>query len=194
MKFRNWIALGTLAGLVGTVSAQIGRTFVYNAADSVSADYSKAGNVTLKSTSNVAVNPYLYITGNLNANWTVTGWGIGQNSEINSIFFYHNETLTLQLSQFDNPSKVSGTPTGDQFVQLHGEVSVYNGRTETSLYDTGLLAIAKLNGLFQASGPSFGSAQTAGVMRVDFTRQLTLTPTTGPGVYQNVGNITVMRN
>ena len=198
MKFRTWIALGMLAGILGTVSAQIvpanGRTFVYTAVDSVKADYSKTGNVTLKSTSNVAVSTYLYITGNLSANWTVTGWGVGQNSEINSIYFYHNETLTLQLAQFDNPSKVSGTQTGDQFVQLNGQVTIYNGRTGNSLFDTGLIAITKLNGLFQASGPNFGSAQTAGVMRVDFARELTLTPATGPGIYQNVGSITVMRN
>ena len=198
MRLSTLIALGAILGVVATVSAQAGpvkgRTFTYTATDSVNSDFSKSGNVTLKSVSTVTVDPYLYITGNLSANWTIDGWGVGTDNELNSIYFYHNETLTLQMAQFDNPAKVSGTQTGDQTVQLNGEVAIYNNGTGVSLFDTGLLAISKLNALFQASGPNFGAAQTGGVMRVDFSRQILLTPSTGPGVYQNVGTITVMRN
>jgi len=198
MKLKASIAIVALAGIVGMAAAQsapvAGRSFTYSASDSVNTDFSKAGNVTLKSASTVTVDPYLYITGNLSANWTVDGWGVGQDTELNSIFFYHNETLTLQLAAFDNPAKISGTQTGDQAIQLQGELAFYNNASSKSLYDSGLVGIANLNTMFQPSGPSFGAAQTGGVMRVDFSRQISITPATGPGVYQNVGTVTVIRN
>ena len=198
MKLKASIAIVALAGIVGMAAAQsapvAGRSFTYSASDNVNSDFSKAGNVTLKSVSTVTVDPYLYITGNLSANWTVDGWGVGSDSEINSILFYHNETLTLQLAQFDNPAKVSGTQTGDQAVQLQGELAFYNNATSTPLYDSGMVGIASLNGMFQPSGPNFGADKTGGVMRLDFGRKISITPSTGPGVYQNVGTITVIRN
>ena len=198
MKLKASIAIVALAGIVGMASAQTapvtGRSFTYTASDSVNSDFSKAGNVTLKSVSTVTVEPYLYITGNLSANWTVDGWGVGQDTELNSIFFYHNETLTLQLAAFDNPAKISGTQTGDQAIQLQGQMAFYNNASTKSLYDSGMVKIGALNNMFQPSGPSFGAAQTGGVMRVDFSRQISITPATGPGVYQNVGTITVIRN
>ncbi|MDR3690891.1 MAG: hypothetical protein P4L46_16045 [Fimbriimonas sp.] len=48
--------------------------------------------------------------------------------------------------------------------------------------------------MFQPSGPSFGSKDTGGVMRLDFGRKISITPEVGPGTYQNVGTITVIRN
>jgi hypothetical protein len=198
MKFKASIALVALAGIVGVAAAQAGpvkgRSFTYAASDNVSQDISKVGNATLKSASNVAVDPYLYITGNLSANWTVEGWGVATDTEVNSIYFYHNETLTLQLSQFANPTKISGSQTGDQAVTLSVQMAFYNNATSTSLYDSGMVGIASLNTIFQPSGPSFGAAQTGGVMRLDFIRQISVTAATGPGIYQNVGTITVIRN
>ncbi len=198
MKLKASIAIITLAGIVGMAAAQSapvkGRSFTYTASDSVNSDFSKAGNVTLKSVSTITVDPYLYITGNLSANWTVDGWGVGTDTELNSIYFYHNETLTLQLAAFANPAKISGTQTGDQAITLNGEMAFYNNAVAAPLYDSGMVGIANLNNMFQPSGPSFGAAQTGGVMRVDFSRQISITPSTGPGVYQNVGTITVIRN
>jgi hypothetical protein len=160
----------------------------------VDSDFSKAGTVNLKSVSTVTVNPYLYISGNLGANWTVDGWGVGTDTQVNSILFYHNETLTLQLAQFDNPAKVDGTKTGAQAVKLEGELAFYNNATSDSLYDSGMVGIASLNGMFQPSGPNFGADKTSGVMRIDFSRKISITPEVGPGTYQNVGLITVTRN
>ena len=198
MKLRTSIAVISLAAVVGVASAQSapvkGRSFTYSSSDAVNQDYSTAGTVTLKSASNVTVNPYLYITGNLSANWIVDGWGVGTDSETNSIKFYHNETLTLQLAKFDNPAKVSGTQTGAQAVSLQGQLQFVNDATATSLYDSGMVDIASLNGMFQPSGPSFDAKSTGGVMRIDFSRKISITPEVGPGTYQNVGIITVSRN
>jgi len=198
MKLKASIAIVVLAGLAVVASAQSGpvkgRSFTYSSSDAISQDFSTAGTVTLKSASNVTVDPYLYITGNLSANWVVDGWGVGQDTELNSIYFYHNETLSLQLAGFANPAKTSGTQTGAQAVQLSGELAFYNNAVATPLYDSGMVAIANLNGMFQPSGPNFGAAQTGGVLRIDFSRQIAITPEVGPGTYQNVGLITVSRN
>ena len=197
MKLRNSLVLVAFAGIVSIACAQspaTGRSFTYSSSDAVNADYSSAGTVTLKSATNVTVDPYLYIVGNLSANWTVDGWGVGSDSQTNSIRFYHNETLTLQLDGFDNPAKVSGTQTGAQSVQLDGELNFFNDATSTSLYDSGLVGIASLNGMFQPSGPHFDAKSTGGVMRLDFTKKISITPEVGPGTYQNVGKITIIRN
>ena len=197
MKFRNSLVLVAFAGIASIACAQspaTGRSFTYSSSDAVNADYSSAGTVTLKSATNVTVDPYLYIVGNLSANWTVDGWGVGSDKQTNSIRFYHNETLTLQLAGFDNPAKVSGTQTGAQAVQLEGDLAFYNDATSTSLYDSGLVGIASLNGMFQPSGPHFDAKSTGGVMRLDFTKKITITPEVGPGTYQNVGTITIIRN
>jgi len=197
MKLRNSLVLVAFAGIVSIACAQSpakGRSFTYSSSDAVNADYSSAGTVTLKSATNVTVDPYLYIVGNLSANWTVDGWGVGSDKQTNSIRFYHNETLTLQLAGFDNPAKVSGTQTGAQAVQLEGDLAFYNDATSTSLYDSGLVGIASLNGMFQPSGPHFDAKSTGGVMRLDFTKKISITPEVGPGTYQNVGKITIIRN
>jgi hypothetical protein len=198
MKLNASIAIVALVAVAAVASAQStpvkGRSFTYTSSDAVNTDYSTAGTVTLTSKTNVTVDPYLYITGNLSANWVVDGWGVGQDTELNSIFFYHNESLSLQLANFANPAKVTGTQTGDQAILLSGELAFYNNATSTSLYDSGMVGIAALNGMFQPSGPTFGAAATGGVMRMDFSRQISITPSVGPGTYQNVGTITVSRN
>ena len=197
MKLRSTLALVAFAGIASIACAQspaTGRSFTYSSSDAVNADYSAAGTVTLKSATNITVDPYLYITGNLSANWVVDGWGVGSDSQTNSIRFYHNETLTLQLAGFDNPAKVSGTQTGAQAVKLEGELAFVNDASSTSLYDSGLVGIAALNGMFQPSGPHFDAKSTGGVMRLDFTKKISITPEVGPGTYQNVGTITVIRN
>jgi hypothetical protein len=198
MKLRTSIAIVAFIAVAGIASAQgvpvTGRSFTYTSSDAVNQDYSATGPVTLLSQSNVTINPYLYITGNLSANWVVDGWGVGTDTQVNSISFYHNETLSLQLSNFANPAKVTGTATGAQAVNLSGELHFFNNATSTSLYDSGMIAIASLNGLFQPSGPSFDAHSTGGVMRLDFSRQISITPEVGPGTYQNIGTITVSRN
>ncbi len=195
MKLRSLLTIAGLAVIAAAASAQVaGRSFTYSSTDAVSSDYSATGTAVLKVRTDVTVNPYLYITGNLGAAWTVDGWGKGVDTQINSIKFYHNETLTLVCAGFDNPSKIKGTQTGAQAVTLNGQFALYNDQTGSSLFDSGMLPIAKLNGMFTASGPNFQVAQTGGLMRLDLGRQIVIDPTVGPGVYENVGTITVVRN
>ena len=57
-----------------------------------------------------------------------------------------------------------------------------------------MVAIAKLNNMFNPSGPSFQVSATGGAMRLNFSRRITVTPQVGPGTYENVGSIKVIRN
>ena len=181
---------------IGSAQAQLqtGRTFTYSAGDLVQSDFSKDGTVTVKALTSVGVQQYLYVSGNLSANWTVQGWGTGIDTEVNSIYFYHTETLTLQLQGFDDPEKTSGTNTGVHKVKMDGQLRFFNNATAQLLYDSGMIKAADLNSLGGSNGPKFTTGQSGGVMRLDFSRQLQVTPQVGPGQYQNVGTITVLRN
>ena len=195
MKLRSLLTIAGLAVIAAAANAQVaGRSFTYSSMDAADADYSAAGTATLKVRTDVTVNPYLYITGNLGAAWTVDGWGKGVDSQVSAIKFYHNETLTLVCAGFDNTAKIKGTATGAQAVTLNGQFALFNDQSGSSLYDSGMLPIAKLNSLFTASGPNFQVAQTGGIMRLQLGRQIVIDPTVGPGVYENVGTITVVRN
>ncbi len=178
----------------GNKKPQSGRTFRYFASDAVNSDFSQAGTVTLEAKTNISVNSYLYITGSLSANWTVKGWGVGSDTELNTLKFYHSDNLSMQFSKFANPAKTSGTRTGAQSVDLEGQVQIFNDKTSGLLFDSGMVAISALNGVFQPSGPSFGPKLTGGVMRIGFTKKITITPEVGPGTYQNIGLITIIRN
>lgn len=198
MKLNSSLAIALLAGIVQIGASQTApaptRTFVYTAVDNVNTDFSKAGTVNLKSVSSIEVQSYLYISGNLGANWVIDGWGTGLNNQINSIMFFHSETLSFQFNGFADPAKISGTSTGAVKVKLRGQVQLYNNADNSLLFDTGLMKAVYLNSVFQASGPSFGPKLTSGVMRMDFGREVNVTSDVGPGTYQNVGTITVVRN
>jgi len=178
----------------GGNTSQTGRHFKYTPADYINADFSKAGNVTLTSKTTVNVNTYLYIAGSLSANWEVKGWGTGIDSQTNTIRFYHNGTLTIQFSQFANPAKISGTQTGSQTVTLSGEMKFYNNNSMKLLYDTKLIPIASFNHMSGSNALKFDSNSTAGILRADFTKQISVAPNVGPGKYQNIGIISVTRN
>ena len=213
MKLRFTLALVVFAGITSIACAQsddgggdnggnngdggsskLGRQFKYFSSDYVNTDFSRAGNITLTSKTTVNVNQYLYIAGSLSANWEVKGWGTGINSQTNTIRFYHNGTLTLQFAQFDNPKKTSGTVTGSQSVLLSGEMKFYADKTMKLLFDTKLIPITSFNQMTGSNGLQFNANQTAGVLRADFTKQITVTPDVGPGKYQNIGLISVSRN
>lgn len=197
MNIRNILAIGALALLAVSANAQgpvKGRSFSYKPADLVDQDFSNAGDVDLKVRTTVKVNPYLYIVGNLGAEWTVDGWGTGVDKKTEAIRFFHNETLTLDLEQFANPTKISGTKTGDQAVQLDAQLAFFNETTADSVYDSGMAPAEKLNSIFEPSGPHFEVAATGGLMRLDLTRKITINPKVGPGTYENVGTIKVIRN
>ena len=198
MKLNSTLTIAILAGLAQFGFSQTApapqRTFTYSAVDNVNGDFSKAGNANIKSVTSIEVQPYLFISGNLSANWVVDGWGAGQNKQINSILFFHSETLSFQFNGFADPAKISGTATGAVKVKLRGQVQIYNNAANQLLFDTGLMKAVEINNVFQSSGPSFGTKATSGVMRMDFGREVDITPDVGPGEYQNIGTILVIRN
>jgi hypothetical protein len=195
MNIRKLLAITGVVSLAALGMGQAnGRSFTYTSADAVDTDYSQAGDVAFKVRTKVTVNPYLYISGNLGAEWTVDGWGSGTDSRTESLRFYHNETLTLDLEQFDNPNKVSGTTTGSQAIDLSGRLRFVHDQKETELWDSGMLPISDLNGMFNPSGPHFEVGYTGGLLRLDFSRKISINPEVGPGVYENVGVIKVIRN
>ncbi len=210
MKLRTLLTIAGLAVIAASACADGGdggdggdnggsykngtRTFHYTSMDSVNGDYSASGTTTFKVRTDVNVNSYLYITGNLGAAWTVSGWGKGTDTQTNTIRFYHIETLTLVCAGFGNPGKISGTRTGAQSVVLNGQFALYNDQSGNKLYDSGMVPISKLNTLFTASGPNFHVSQTSGLMRLQLGRQIVIDPTVGPGKYENIGTITVVRN
>ena len=189
------LTVAGIAGLAIAANAQVtGRSFSYKSTDTISSDYSASGDVDLKVRTLIKVNPYLYITGNLGAEWTVDGWGTGVDTKVESIKFFHNETLTLDLEQFAAPVKTSGTKTGSQAVDLQGQLKFVNDQNGKDLYDSGMIDIADLNGMFNPSGPNFEVGYTGGLLRLDFGRKISINPEVGPGTYENVGLIKVIRN
>lgn len=198
MKSTNMIrglAAAALALGASVAFAQsTGRSFTYTAGDAVDQDYSSAGNVNLSFRTTVNVNAYLYILGNLGADWTVDGWGVGQDERTESLFMYHNETLVFDFSNFGNLAKTAGTSTGSQSISLAARIKLMNDATSALLFDSGMLPAADLNTTFQPAGPSFAALDSDGKLKIEATRKITLDAGVGPGTYENVGTITVIRN
>lgn len=167
-----------------------GRSFSYSGTDATAADYSNGGAV-FKLRTKVTVAPYLYVSGNLGAAWTVNGWGSGDDAKSESLVLFHNETLTFVMSDFSDLKKTDGTKTGSQAIGLQGQLRLYKGDANGApLMDTSLVPAAKLNG---AWGP-VGSGDTGGKATLTFTRKITLDAGVGPGSYENVGTLTFSRN
>lgn len=195
MKFQHLFVVVALAAVCAISSAQsTQRSFTYTSADAVDHDYSSAGTVALQARTKVTVNPYLYIKGNLGAEWVVDGWGSGVDARTENIKFYHNEGLTLSFSNFANPAKTSGGASGDQSIALKGQLAFSNDATAASLFDSGLVDIASLNSMMTPAGPNFDVASSGGILKLAFTRRIAITPAVGPGIYENTGTITVIRN
>lgn len=198
VKMNSSLKIGLAAGLVFAAAlasaAPASRQFAYKSGDLVDQDFSVSGTVELKARTKITVNPYLYITGNLGAEWVVDGWGSGEDTQTESIKFFHNETLTLDFEDFANPKKVSGTQTGAQVVQLSARMSFVNDDNGKGLFDTDFVPAPRLNSIFDPSGPNFEVSGSGGVLRLDFTRRIQISPEVGPGVYENVGIIKVIRN
>jgi hypothetical protein len=90
--------------------------------------------------------------------------------------------------------KTSGTKTGDQSVELEGQLRFVNEQNGKDLFDSGMMNIEKLNEMFNPSGPNFEVGYTGGLLRLDFGRKISIKPEVGPGTYENVGLIKVIRN
>lgn len=170
------------------------RTFRYTSRDLINEDFSGAGDVFLKVRTRINVNPYLYIAGNFGAEWVVNGWGTGTDTRTETVMVYHDETLTLDFEDFGRPKKKSGTKTGAQEVGLGIQVKFANAQKKSTIFSTGMVEASDVNGVFNPSGPSFGAGATDGLMQIDITRRITINPNVGPGVYENLGLIKVIRN
>lgn len=195
MKFKSILVVAALGVLSAFATAQsTARTFAYTSSDAVDADYSAAPSVALLAKTKVTVSPYLYIKGNLGANWQVDGWGAGEDSKLETIRFYHNEGLTLAMSSFANAVKTSGGAAGAQSIALKGQMVFSNDTSGVSLFDSGLVDVADFNTAFTPAGPNFDSTSTGGILKLAFSRKIILTANVGPGVYENTGTITVIRN
>jgi len=194
-NFSRIIATLGLAALAIAANAQVkGRSFEYKSFDTIDQDFSAAGDVSLKARTTVNVMPYLYISGSLSADWNVDGWGTGVDTQSNSIMFFHNETLTLDLEGFANPKKFNGTKTGNQEIDLSAQLSFFNAQTDNLLFKMDSVPAEKLNDMFNPNGPSFEAGITGGLMRLELARTISITPEVGPGSYANYGFITVIRN
>lgn len=189
------IAVAAFLVLAGASMAQVtGRSFSYKATDTIDQDFSGEGDVSLKVRTKISVNPYLYVSGNLGAEWVVDGWGSGNDTKVESIRFYHNETLTLDLEDFANPKKTNGTETGSQSIDLSAELAFYNDQMDKQIFTSGMVSATELNAIFNPAGPHFDVDFTGGLMRLDLGRKISINPNVGPGTYENVGRITVIRN
>ena len=112
------VALAAIACVASAQSPVTGRSFSYKASDAINQDYSTAGNVTLKSATNVTVDPYLYITGNLSANWVVDGWGVGSDSQTNSINVWVMIAAAASMRMSSGKASANGRTTSELRVAL----------------------------------------------------------------------------
>lgn len=197
MKILNKLTF-TLVGaamLVGSALAQTpGRVFDYQPADFVDQDYSGAGDVSLEVKTKVNVLPYLYVIGNFGAEWTVQGWGEGTDSRDEELLVYHNESLTLDIEDLGDLQKTSGTNSGAQTIALFGRIRAYNDSTNVELMDSTELPASDFNTFFNPNGPTLGAELSGGKLRLAVTRRIALSAGVGPGTYENVGTLTVIRN
>lgn len=191
-NFRTALILAA-ATFAAVASAQqspaTARTFGYTSAQAVSADYSNAP-ASFRMGTKVMVTPYLYVSGNLGAEWTVTGWGAGESTKSETISILHNETLTFVFSDMGDLKKTDGTRTGSQTIGLQTQFQCLRDSGDKLILDSGLIPAVKLNGSW---GP-IDTRDSHGKLVVVLTRKITLDPGVGPGAYENVGTLTITRN
>lgn len=132
------------------------------------------------------VNPYLYVSGNLDVLFTVDGWGAGSSSYDTSFSVWHNMKVTLSISGFDDllATDASGSTlplTLSSSVTIAGVSSSWF--TPTPAHGISVSSLAET------------TAQTAGTFTVKLTRQLTVAATSGPlpgsNTYSNQGFVNV---
>jgi hypothetical protein len=170
------------------------RGFSYQSSDAVAGDYGSATGTDLRMTTRTVVRPYLYVSGVLQASWVVEGWGEGTHQRSESLRFFHNQAISLTIRQFDDLKKVSGTTLGSQALLMEGEFLFVNGLTGAMLFDTGVLDQRSLSNLSDYVPHAFGIDDTGGILLVQIQRTVTLSQSAGPGIYENTGTITVVRN
>jgi hypothetical protein len=169
------------------------RRFHYRSLDAVAANLSEADDLSCNVTTRIEVRPYLYVSGEVNNTWTIDGWGNGGQEQSDSFRLFHSQSITLNFDRFGDPRKISGTTRGNQRVTVDGQFRFTNGISGTILFDTGRLDGPQLRDLNRVV-PSFRPEDTGGVLHVQIDERITVPVDAGPGTYENVGTITVVRN
>jgi len=182
------------AALLHGQTPNAGRTFSYQASDSIASSIDPSRATTLNSKTTIEVKPYLYLSGTIGANWVVSGWGVGSNTQSSRLQIFHDETISILLAGFDNPLKSTGTKNGKQTVDMRGQLRLWSGISGALLVDTGLVNAPDLNGLGLAEFKAIDPGMTGGLSILELSRTIDLTPDDGPGVYTNIGTISISRN
>ncbi len=132
------------------------------------------------------VNPYLYVSGNLDVLFTVDGWGAGSSSYDTTFGVWHNMKVTLALSGFDNL-----VATNDATRTLPMNLS--SVVTDTGGANTWFTSTSA-HGITVSSWPEL-TTSSGGHFNVTLTRQILLDPTIGPlpgtNMYTNTAAINV---
>jgi hypothetical protein len=193
-NFQLFAAFSLLVSSTSSFAQSASRGFSYLSSNSVEGRYDSADSVDLTSTTHVVVRPYLYVSGVLQATWAVDGWGQGSHERSESLRFFHNQAISLNFRKFDDMKKVSGTRFGSQALPMEGELVFQNGLTGATLFDTGVLDQSRLSNLSDLIPHAFGVGETGGFLIVQIRRVVTVSRNAGPGIYENIGTITVVRN
>ena len=77
---------------------------------------------------------------------------------------------------------------------MKGQVRVWSGATGNLLVDTGMVNAFDLNGVGLAECKAIDPALTGGLAVIEVSRMIDLVPEDGPGVYTNIGTISIARN
>ena len=170
------------------------RGFSYQSRDAVAGNCGAAADVELQFTARIVVRPYLYVSGILEATWEVDGWGQASHQRSEALRFFHNQAISLSFRQFDDMKKTSGSPSGSKDLSLQGEFVFENGLTGTTLFDTGVLDQNHLSRLSDFLPHVFGVGDTGGLLLLQIQRTVSVSRSAGPGIYENIGSITVVRN
>ena len=124
--------------------------------------------------------PSAMFVGSVSATFEVNGAAGGSTTQTERFTFRHNRNVTVLFSGFGDPIRVDGPLTTDD---LHMFLEVDAPRAGFSFAGPA----SNLNG--QAIQAFLGS--TGGGFDITFTRHIDVARQTRPGVYRNVGRITI---
>jgi hypothetical protein len=190
---RCLMAMGFVLMAEAAIAERSPRRFHYRSFHAVAENLSEAYELAFSSATRIKVQPYLYVSGDLNTTWTIDGWGDGGKEHSDSFRLFHSQSITLSFDQFGDPQKILGTTRGNQRVTVDGQLRFANGISGNVLFDTGRLDGPHLRDLNRVV-PSFRPEDTGGVLHVQIVQRITVPDDAEPGTYENVGTITVVRN
>lgn len=132
---------------------------------------------------------YLYVRGNLGVEWSVDGFGAGEDTRTETLTVMHNQPVLVQLEGFGDLQKSGGSASGVQSLPLWLQLTAV--ALGSTLMDSSLLPASHLNGTF--GGRPIAPEETGGTFYLNLTRRVMVPADAGGGTYQNVGTITISR-